>query len=68
LTPRLDEMIRIVKSAKPLAHAKSSRNGSFVGEIPSVGNVIVFGYAETEDHPYSTNTNSWLSRADPTST
>ena len=52
LTPRLDEMIRIVKRAKPLAHTKSGRNGSFASEIPSVRNVIVFGYAETEDHPY----------------
>jgi len=52
LTPRFDEMVRIIKRTQPLAHTKTDRVGSFRTEIPSVGSVIVFGYAEPEDHPY----------------
>jgi hypothetical protein len=52
LIPRFDEMMRIVKSTTPLAHMKTDRAGSFRSKIPSVGDVIVFGYAEVEDHPY----------------
>ena len=52
LTSRFDEMIGIMKKAKPLLHTHTDRTGSFTGEIPAAGKVIVLGYAEVEDHPY----------------
>ena len=49
---RFDKLIKFVKGTRALARVKSDSNGAFKVEIPALGQVIVFGYMETEDNPF----------------
>lgn len=49
---RFAALLRLVKSIKPLAHIMSDRSGAFSVGVPTVANLIIFGYAEREDYPF----------------
>ena len=45
-------VMRSVKGSRSLVHTHTDRAGFFRAEIPNIDNVLVFGYANVEDHPF----------------